>query len=714
MARKHRRTSMRERRDEGWSPAPRTGPHPIAPVVPYLIPFVLAAAMWPLGWIAHTLLGGQGATTALYCALIGICGALSCLVLHLLAEARSWYADVVYTAGCALGTVWAIVATAWTPFMPAAGFYIVVAFFFGVIAAAHRALAGAEEEGGQAKKVKLPSWAQIQQWLDLTWVALTPKKTTDTQVKAEFELEPGRTVAELQSHADQIASAYGVAPGAVRISEDPGHARRGHMTVVTRDVMGQIVPWPGLDDKEKGASIEDAPLTLGLYEDGEKFTVNPVNNHTLTVGMSGAGKSVYGKVKLVSIAARSDTFTVAIDLAKGKQTLGPVEGAIGWAALNDKKAARMTLDGLKRAVKARADYLGERGLAQWERGCGLVFLHVLLEEAAELADFDELVELLRVARSVGMHFEISLQRATYGNLDTDARANLGDGVCFGVRDPDDATYVLPDYVTDSGADPARWRKSKPGACYAAVDSQDPDRHTIPIKMYGPPSADKADENKVLAAEASALPDQDAKLDDITREAFGPAYADYLAKRRAAAPAPAAEPTEAAPAAARPVLRAVPEPAEPAPSDHENRDDQETEKEEEELTMTDEDIFGEDADLLTADTPDVEAITEEDELEELENDFVLPRLTTASSSEATKHSKQGAEQARAVADQVIADWAKGGETFTAPEFRAAVTAAGVDRERTWYKRQLERLETEGAIAVDDDGQYRVRVLEGATA
>ncbi|MBN3585108.1 hypothetical protein JYB64_22210, partial [Algoriphagus aestuarii] len=48
----------------------------------------------------------------------------------------------------------------------------------------------------------------------------------------------------------------------------------------------------------------------------------------------------------------------------------------------------------------------------------------------------------------------------------------------------------------------------------------------------PPTTKKEDENAHLTTVAESLPDQDAKLDEVTREAFGEAYADYLRRTRA--------------------------------------------------------------------------------------------------------------------------------------------------------------------------------------
>src|SRR5699024_4017475 len=157
------------------------------------------------------------------------------------------------------------------------------------------------------------------------------------------------------------------------------------------------------------------------------------------------------------------------------------------------------------------------------------------EEAADLVDFDELVELGRAARSTGIHLEVSLQRATYSNLDTDARANFGDSISFGVKSDGDASFALPDYVLEAGAEPERWMANQPGSAYAAVREAPVDRHPMPIKMFGPPTTKKSDENKDLTPAAESLPDQDGKLDPITRAAFDEVYAEFVAAR-AGAPA----------------------------------------------------------------------------------------------------------------------------------------------------------------------------------
>ncbi|PZM88519.1 MAG: hypothetical protein DIU79_16735, partial [Actinobacteria bacterium] len=497
------------------------------------------------------------------------------------------------------------------------------------------------------------------QLLGLRDVRMRVVSRTDTQIRAEVVVPPGETVDALQGRRAELASAYDVAPGAVRVIPDPSRARRATLVITTQDVMGQLIPWPGLNPDEVGTSIADAPLTLGVYEDGELFRDEVNNRHTLVVGMSGAGKSVYGKIKMVSIAARSDTFVLCADLSKASQTIGPIRRAIGWAATTRGEIAAM-LAALERAVTARANYLGERGLPGWTRDCGLTFLHVQLEEAADLVGVDELVKLLRTARSTGIHFEVSLQRATWSNLDTDTRAQLGDGVCFGVRDEADARFALPDYVLDAGATPHHWRKSRPGAAYAAVESAPPERHALAVKMYGPPSVEAADENSLLTAAAESLPDQDIKLDPVTRAAFGEAYADYLRRTRAET-----QPDDAV-------------------DEHQNQ----------EHTVTTSHVDHDGAPAVIYQTPDPDPDIPTPSLDDpIElppgGDFALgPQPVSVESP----------EQARARLDAQLQIWAdQGHRTFRAPELRRALAdEQGVVRSRTWVIAQLQRLVAEGRV------------------
>ena len=636
----------------------------------YLRPWLAAPALVPAGFLTHWMWGDLGIGTGLAAAAIAAAGGVVTHAAHRLTAARTWYAHHIATAMTGGAAAWLALATVFGPGRPLLDMLLIGGSAAAAIANVHlwaRAQGTAETAPKQGGRV-LPTFEEIAAKLNLRNIRARLVSDTEMQQRHELTLENGETAESIQSRAKELASAYGVAPGAIRVVEDQSRADRAELVITKKDVMGKLIPWPGLNPAHVGASIADFPLYLGTYEDGEPFHNQITNRHSLTVGMAGAGKSVYGKVKMVQVAARKDTFTLAIDLAKGRQTLGPIEGAIGWPAYT-KKDAKGQLAAIKRAIKARADHLADAGHAQWMPGCGLTFLHILVEEAAEVVDFDEIVEVARVARSTGIHLDLSLQRATWGNLDTDTRANLGDGICFGVRDFADASFVLPDYVTEAGCDPSRWRKSKPGAAYAAIEHTDPDRHVVAVKMFGPPTTDPADENRDLKSAADSLPDQDQKLDPVTRAAFGEEYAAFLEGRgRTPAVATAAADVD------------------------EIKEYDDTE---------DLDMDMDEIDPIVLTTPDDDPEIEGDidtPLPDLEGeDFVLPTRK--------KGTRASAEEARAAVESLLEEWGAGHE-FGAFELKEELREMGVERSKSWLYGQLRRLEEAGLLQHEDSGAWTV--------
>ncbi|WP_174545756.1 hypothetical protein [Nocardiopsis dassonvillei] len=639
----------------------------------YIRPWIAAPALVPAGFLTHWMWGDLGWGTGLAAAAIAAAGGVVTYAAHRLTGARTWYAHHISTAMTGGAGAWLALATAFGPERPLMDVLLIGGAAGAAIANVHLWARGQGSNEATPKKGNgriLATFEEVAAKLNLRNIRARLVSDTEMQQRHELTLDNGETAESLQNRNKELASAYGVAPGAIRVIEDQSRADRAELVITKQDVMGKLIPWPGLNPAHVGTSIADHPLHLGTYEDGEPFLDQITNRHSLTVGMAGAGKSVYGKVKMVQVAARRDTFTLAIDLAKGRQTLGPIEGAIGWPAYT-KPDARKQLAAVKRAIKARANHLADAGHAQWVPGCGLTFLHLLVEEAAEVVDFDEIVEVARVARSVGIHLELSLQRATWGNLDTDTRANLGDGLCFGVRDHADATFVLPDYVTDAGCDPSRWRKSKPGAVYAAIEHVDVDRHVVAAKMFGPPSTNPAEENRDLRAAADALPNQDEKLDPITRAAFGEEYAKFLQGQGRTAAAPASS-----------VDVVVPE--------VDDVDD-------EELTV-DEDI--EPFTGFTTPDEDPEIMGDLDtEIPPLdpEDDFVLPSRK--------KGTKASAEEARAALEDTLAEWGPG-HHFTVWDVKVAMEERGAERKKTWFYDHLARLADAGRLRHEDDGSWTV--------
>lgn len=636
----------------------------------YVMPWMATAAMIPVGWLAHLAWGDAGASTGLAAAGITAVGGAVTWVAHRLCRARTWYAAVMAPAVTGGATAWLAVATVagvgrpWVDFLILGG---------GLLAGMSNVHTWQKGQGAQGKGTvfdkPLPSWEEIAETVGLRGTRMRVKEENDLRKVGVVQLRPGDTVEEIQGSLSAIASALKLPRRSIRAVENPNDCSQAEVTIIKRDVLRDPIEWHALDDKEVGISLADMPLELGTYEDGQKFTDDLDDHHTMTVGMSGSGKSTYAKLKLIKIAARSDAAVLAVDVAKGKQTLGPVSNAILWPAYT-MKDTRALLAALKRAVTARADYLGSKGLANWERGCGLTFLHVLLEEAAQLVDEDELVTLGQLARSAGIHLEVSLQRGTYTNIDTDARANFSSRICMGTAEEADAAKVLPEYVIDSGAAPHHWADRQQGCAYAAVKSQPKERHTVPLRFHNA-------SNKDLEEAANALPEQDPKLDPITRKAFGEAYAKYLATRT--------EGTEVPDIEELPTVPDTPQSLTEDYDDYDQEDDGEDYVEEE-----------------------VEHIGIDSEIgfEEGESDFVLPPRPEPKLS--------AAECRERLAAQLAAWEGEGRFEFRINDLIAALKEHGVDRSRPWGIGELGRLTEAGRIIHHDGGRFEIVAQDRALA
>lgn len=636
----------------------------------YVMPWATTAAMIPVGWLAHLAWGDAGASTGLAAAGITAVGGAVTWVAHRLCRARTWYAAVMAPAVTGGATAWVAVATVAGVGRPWVDLLILGGGLLAGMSNVHTWQKGQGAPGKTVFDKPLPSWEEIAETVGLRGTRMRVKEENDLRKVGVVQLRPGDTVEEIQGSLSAIASVLKLPRRSIRAVENPADCSQAEVTIVKKDVLRDPIEWHALGEAEMGISLADMPLELGTYEDGVPFTDDLFDHHTLTVGMSGSGKSTYAKLKAIKIGARSDAVTLAIDLAKGSQTLGSVRPALLWDAYT-MSDARTLLKAVERAVKARASYLGSKGLENWEKGCGLTFINLLMEEAARLVDVEELVTLGQVCRSVGIHLEVSLQRATYTNLDTDARANFSSRICMGTADEADATKVLPEYVIDAGVAPHDWGDRQQGCAYAAVKSKGKERHHVALRFY------KAT-NKALAAAAALLPDQDAKLDPITRRAFGAAYAEYLAARPAAG-------TEVPDIEELPTVPDTPQSLTDDYDDYDQEDDGEDYVEEE-----------------------VEHINIDSEigLEEGEVDFVLPprpepKLTPA--------------ECRDQLTQQLAEWeSEGRMEFRVRELIEALRSRQVDRSRPWALGELGRLTEAGRIIHHDGGKFEIVVQDRALA
>ncbi|MEV7595593.1 FtsK/SpoIIIE domain-containing protein [Streptomyces sp. NPDC089922] len=553
------------------------------------------------------------------------------------------------------------------------------------------------------------------------------KGTGKGTVKAAIEVAPSSTIAAVQSTAATVAAALHVPPSGVIVTPDPENAARGTVSIrvadLLKDGVGYMLP-------DAFGLMPTEPIPLGMYADGELWWIDPFSaailQHLLVMGVTGAGKSELLRTLLTHLATRRKMSVILVDLAKGRQTVGHIAESIDWFIQDAKEAKRM-LRSLPAAIKARGDVLASEGLDQWTPASSLNAMMVWIEEAADVADFTELEETARKARSVGIWLGISLQRATWTNLSTDIRANLQGAICMGVNDAGDAGFCLPDSVTAAGAVPA-WGSDRPGYAFATGMGIPQDRWTMEAR------SSLTDRDVLSALVAAAAPYRDP-LDPVTAGALGQTYAQRAHKgtnrttpgieqraaaatealRAAVADAPAGAvgipegltlPAQIAPAAPAAVSRTAPPvlAATAAPATHpfataDTEKDEHMSAAEQAAEMEIQDAYEEILGAIPADPePDADYanLRLDDDIVEADEDGDM---------EFEQNERPGAEQARHALYAELDLWVGQNRLEFAPADLIPVTVA-VGRKRPWLQGQLKDLLEAGLIQRDGHGSYTI--------
>jgi hypothetical protein len=332
-------------------------------------------------------------------------------------------------------------------------------------------------------------WSDVADKVKILKSAVIDQRRVGASHRVTLELEPGQTQAGVQGDAAALAGMFETPPGGVQVIADPDNARKVVVNITPADILKVTVAWRG--PSAPGTSIADAPILLGDYQDGEPMSLLlpgkrgvKVVSHILIMGMSGAGKSEGIQVFVVECLTRTDVEVEYIDAGgKAEQTVGPIRS--GLTRLSTSLAdAQRHLAALEREVAPRAAHLAARGCREWEKGCGLSFKVVVIDEGADLVPNNAaFTRLARKLRSVGIILVLAIQRATHNQIPTEARANFGTVICFGVRRPDDAGFALSDETIEAGANPAAWANRKPGYSYIEDNGIDEMRFPIPGRFF---------------------------------------------------------------------------------------------------------------------------------------------------------------------------------------------------------------------------------------
>ncbi|MCM4080058.1 FtsK/SpoIIIE domain-containing protein [Paractinoplanes hotanensis] len=290
--------------------------------------------------------------------------------------------------------------------------------------------------------------------------------------RARMKLRPGQSTADVVARVPAIESALGTRPGAVRVEQDPSHAGRCTMRVLTVDPHAGAIPWPG----PRARSLAD-PIELGVFEDATTVRLALLRRHALVGGTTDSGKSGVLNVILGNLAACSDVVLWGIDL-KGGMELRPWAPCLARLATTAEEATQLLADAVA-ILEARAQASGRDNTRVWEPTPSAPALVIVIDEYAELADTAPVAvthaeSIARRGRAIAVDLLAATQRPTQKAMGGGAlRSQMSVRVCLRVRERRDVDLIL-----DKGMLAAGWHAhtlDAPGKFYVLADGHDQPR-----------------------------------------------------------------------------------------------------------------------------------------------------------------------------------------------------------------------------------------------
>lgn len=460
-------------------------------VVSYVAPWAIVAAVWPLTAVLHFAIAFNGHGLLWMAFLTGGFIYLGFTTWKNWAVRREDTRTMV--------TVFTVAVLTWSVFAVAIGPWegdVFLAWAFGglILSVAwcqrHAALSGVRDvdksqvsegsDGGLLAKVRAFKDARVGK--------VTEKPD---ELRARVHLDAPTTAADAQNAREQIAAIADVGADQVKVLKVPGHEGQVDIAFTRAASAAKPVTWKDRPDC-RGMSVADAPLWLGGRTDGSDIEWwlcgDPDKGrplaHTKWTGVSGSGKTETMVSAILQMRERIDVVPVVGDPAKFEQSFGDIEDMLGLAAKDGGQVKTLIMN-CKRVIGYRSGLFasltradGGTGYKEWVpelytlHRVPLVFVDI--EEAADVAvEMDEeLDELLRKLRSIGVHICLSMQTMPHDNISRKTRAALVQSIAHGQNEEQDARYSLHRDTLEAGADPTKWRNDSPGSLYAEVVGTD--------------------------------------------------------------------------------------------------------------------------------------------------------------------------------------------------------------------------------------------------
>lgn len=344
----------------------------------------------------------------------------------------------------------------------------------------------------------------------------------------------------LTAATERIEVAARMRHGSLRF-ERGASAHEVLLHIAERDVLAGVVPLP-LDGEPLSIN---APIPVGLYQDGRVCAITLREVATLIVGLRGSGKSNLLNVLLAQLARCPDVLIFAIDLKGGRMAAPWIQPwlagrarwpVIDWLATDREEAERM-LRALLRAIEARAMSCsgGEKIIPSTREPAILL----VCDEVAVLLGFgtggprpsDGVVSnatltglatrLVMTGRSEAIDLVAATQRGSVtmtGSADLKSQCALRIGL--GVASEADARLIIPDDVRIA-ADLAKLRH--PGS---GIVQQGRYGRVLPVKFY-------RIEHETIGQIAERFGWLRPEPDPLVAEALGPDYHTRWSRYQAA-------------------------------------------------------------------------------------------------------------------------------------------------------------------------------------
>ncbi|MFC4536994.1 hypothetical protein [Sphaerisporangium dianthi] len=477
----------------------------LSKAAPHTVPWILGAGMLPVGAITHATWGTAEALPWASAAL-ALSGAALTGVTWAVSRYRHTLGRMQSTGTTAVASGWLLAATITGPTMRPTldlglwlGGTLAAAWNIRNVVRPHEAgEAGGSPMTGVSLFKRLLTGTAEKAGLD---VAVTGVQAEPHRITGTVELAEGHTVEDLQRAIPTMEAAGRLPSGTLVATPNPRDAGAPTMTLSNPLLLEEPILWPG--PSRPGGSIAE-PLRVGVFQDGTPIEIVLPGSHIQIMGMTGSAKSTgIGWTILGEIFTRHDVVVLFVDITKGRQTAGPMEPALhrleGTVA-----GAQAVMNQIQAILSQRTDDLAALDLLKWAPGCGLPYMVLWIEEAADVFDkieMTEFVNLMRALRSAGGSIVWSLQRADSTQMPTMVKGQGAAWICAGVANSHDAGWGLSDDQEEAGAKPERWGASKPGMAYVQVPGVDRERIAMPGRFY---DWGTTDERRVAAMRAHAL------------------------------------------------------------------------------------------------------------------------------------------------------------------------------------------------------------------